>query len=216
MICEKLQSWKNFLLLALESGFRHLDPQRQWLTVKLTHTGHHQELLNVVFESEASSEAVTNLLYAWATRGYSEEPARALLGICSGHLVGLHNLAPSSSRLRRLVIRSVRLVGYWGFKDVGMGRFIKLSNHLRVGVEDMDYKPDWMQLLLDTIQRPKGARHLSDESWELLVELMISEESLWLGRVTYNPQVVPSLGSPGMGKVGALDRYCLVGMAAGD
>jgi len=71
-------------------------------------------------------------------------------------------------------------------------KFVELLNHLHVGIRDMDYKPEWILVLLDTIQSPEGAQYLSNQSWELLVELTISMSG-WVGHATYSPQVMVSL-----------------------
>ena len=172
VIWENRQScgdWETLLLLSLEIGFRHLDPQCWWVTYELTHTEHHQALADVVFGSK-KSEAIADLLYAWTA---SFKRASTLLGIYAGHLISLQNHIPRSPRLRRLVIRSVEHIGYKGFEDVGTERFVDLLNCLHVCVVDMDYKSNWVPLLLGTIKSSGGARHLSNHSWELLVELAI-------------------------------------------
>ena len=177
-ICERYQSsedLESLLLASLEVGFRHLDPQDRWISARLTHTEHHRGLVDVVFESK-DSEGIADLLQAWTTEGRFHEPADTLLGICTGQLVGLHNPVSFSSRLRRLVIRSVEVIGYEGFKEVGVERFVELLNHLHVGLNDTDDKHRWMQPLTDTIRSPKGARDLADQSWGLLLEIVILEQ----------------------------------------
>jgi hypothetical protein len=213
VICRTNQSlgdWENVLLVSLEIGFRRLDFQRLYISARLTHTKHHRKLIDVVFKSR-KSEAIADLLLAWTTTGYHLQP-HALLGDCTGHLVNLHGLLPSSSRLRRLVIRSVELIGYKGFEGVGVERFTGLLDHLHVTTKDMDEKVNWAKVLLDTLQTPEGARHLSHWYWKLLVELATSEsESRWMREalvgtgvygsearsvreeLTYNPQIIAFL-----------------------
>jgi len=209
LICEKhqgLRDRESFLLLSLEIGFRHLDPQDWWTdSFGLTHTEHHRGLVSAVFES-GNNEAIADLLHAWTVESLYHEPAHSSLGICTEHLVGLHHLVPFSLRLRRLTIRSVRLIGYNGFKGVGMERFFRLLNHLCVtvkdtDVEDVDIKDmdaedvgnllKWKNILLDILQSPGGIQHLSHWYWELLVEFAI--RSWWGDDLVYNPQIVISL-----------------------
>ena len=194
-ICENHQSlwdWEDLLLVCLEIGFRHLDPRNLDIATRLTHTEHHRQLVNVVFGSQ-KSEAIADLLHAWTTRDNSLKPARTLLSSCTGHLISLHTLAPFSPRLRQLAIRSIELIGYKGFEGVGVDRFVELLNHFHVTVEDMDRKHNWELLLLDALQSPEGAQHLSHWYWELLVELT-TLESLWLeGAIAYSPQVMTFL-----------------------
>ena len=142
----------------------------------------------MVFGSQ-ESEAIADLPHAWII---GRSPFISL-GNFTERLVCLHNLVPFSSRLRRLVIRSVELIGYEGFERVGVERFVELLNHLRVTVEDMYYRSEWLMLLSVTLQTSEGTQHLSHWYWELLVELAISW-SLWLRYdVTYNPQIMKSL-----------------------
>ena len=198
MICknrQRLEDWKSLLLLPLQVGFRHFDPQSQSIPARLTHAEHRRELVDVVFEWK-DGEAIADLLCALTTMDYSHEPAYALLGICTGYLVDLYDQMDSPPRLRQLVIRSVGLIGYEGFKEVGVEKFILLLNHLHVGIEDVDDEFTWMILLVYIIQSPEGAQRLSNQSWEWLVKLVIS--GLWrvpsgFGHVAYSPQVVASL-----------------------
>ena len=195
MICENRRNFEDpdsLLLICLELGFRHHDPWHFYLPAKLTRTEHHRGLVDVVFESK-NGEVISDLLHAWTAEGPDHAPAHILLGTTAGNLIGLHNLVPFSPKLRRLVIRSVELIGYKGFEGVGVERFIKLLNHLHVAVEDMDEKFEWAKLLLDTLQSSEGARHLSHRYWELLTELAVSQ-SRWLRDVsTYDPQIMESL-----------------------
>jgi len=122
-LCENHQCFKDqesLLLLSLEIGFRHLDPQ-SWYTddFQLNHTEHHRGLVDVVFES-GDGEAIADLLHALTVESPHHEPAHALLGICMEQLADLYNRVPLSSRLRCLVIRSVVLFGYKGFEGVGV------------------------------------------------------------------------------------------------
>ncbi|KAF9653348.1 hypothetical protein BDM02DRAFT_3182878 [Thelephora ganbajun] len=183
------EGWESVLLLSLEVGFRHLNLQRGWIDAKLIHTEHHQELVDVVFESK-DSEEIADLLHAWTARGWHNQPARTLLDACVGHLVGLHHMVPFSPRLRRLVIRFIELIGYEGFEEVGAERFIGLLNHLHIGIEDMDHGDKWLQILFDTIRSPEGTRCLPIQSWELLVELVLFLQ--WID-AEHSPQVTASL-----------------------
>jgi len=179
---ESLGDWKGLLLASLEIGFRHLDSQDQSTFFWRTSAEIHPEMVDAVFGSQ-KSEAIADLLHA---RIVCLSPCRSS-GILAERLVCLHNLVPFSPRLRRLVIRSVGLIGYGKFEEVGVERFVGLLNHLHVAVEDMDDRSKWMELLLETLQTPERAQHLSYWYWELVVELAVSQ-ALW--RVpTYNPRI---------------------------
>ena len=194
MICENHQSlkdWENLLLLSLEIGFRHLNPEHLWISAKLTHTEHHQKLVDVVFRSR-DREAIADLLHAWTLREGPHDRLDALLSMCARHLVGFDCLVPFSPRLHKLVIRTIEAIGYQGFEEVGAESFVGLLNHLNVSVEDMEYEYKWILLLLDTIQYSEGAQHLSHQSWKFLVEYTILE--WWrLGHISYRSHITLSL-----------------------
>ena len=192
MICENHQILADERLppLALKIGFRHLDSRYQWIPTMLTHTEHHRELVDIVFNTE-DSEAIADLLHAWTTESHFHEPAYTLLSTCTGRLLDLYNRADFSSRLRKLVIRSIEVIGYEGFKG-GIERFVEFLNYLHVDVEDIGYHSKWILMLPEIVQSPEGGRGLSTRSWELLVELTISY-SLVFPYPTYSPQVMTSL-----------------------
>jgi len=140
---ESVQNWEILLLLCLEIGFRHLDFQRQSIKATITHTEHHQGLVDVVLGGQ-EIEAIADLLHAWTTRSDSHAPAVELPSLCARHLVGLQNLVSSSSRLRRLVIRSVELTYHVVSREVGVERFIEFLNHLCTTAGDIDNGSCWI------------------------------------------------------------------------
>jgi len=174
---ESVQDWETLLLVCLEIGFRHLDFQHHSIKATITHTEHHQGLVDVAFKSK-KSEVIADLLHAWTTKSNSHEPAVDLLSPCAGHLVELHNLVPLSSRLRRLVIRSVELTRDTILEAVGVERFIEFLNHFHVTTEDMDDMSSWVKLLSGAIQSSEEPQNLSHWYWELLVELAIVSHSV--------------------------------------
>ena len=186
---QSLGDWEGLLPTPLEIGFRHLDPRGRGIAPTLTHTEHHLEMVDVIFKSQ-NSDVIADLLHSWTIDG---DPSHIPLDTCAERLVCLHNLVQFSSRLRRLVIRSVGLVGYEGFEGVRMERFVELLNHLHIAAKDIDDERCWTKLLLDTIKSFEGTQLLSHWYWELLVELAISQ-SMWLRyKTTYNPQITTSL-----------------------
>jgi hypothetical protein len=186
---QSCEDWENLIVCSLSIGFRHLDPSYWWIPAKLTHTEHHRELPGVVFKS-GKSEVIADLLQAWTANGVHR--GSPLLNICAEHLVGLHNTVPFSPRLRKLVVRSVALIGYKRFAEEGAGRFVELLNHLHLSVGDLDDPPTWVPMLLETVQSREGTQSLSVQSWELLAELTTS--CSWvLEDSVYSPQVVVSL-----------------------
>ena len=189
VMCENrqnLEGWEGLLLACLEIGFRHLDLQDMETVPTLTHIEHHPEMVDVVFKSQ-KSEAIADLLHAW-TIGRSPN---ILLGACTERLLYLHNLVPFSPRLRSLVMRSVEILGCGRFVELGAGKFVELLDHLHVTAEDMDFRTDWLTLLLDTLQTPEGAQRLSHRYWELVVELAVLQSPRLVS--TYNPRISKSL-----------------------
>jgi len=189
---ERLQDWESLLLVCLEIGFRHLDFRTKYIEVYLTHTEHHRGLVDVVFKTQ-ESESIADLLHAWTMKYKDIYWKPELLNYCSAHLIGLHNLVPFSPRLRRLIIRSVELIGYKGFEGVGVERLIELLNHLHVTVEDMDDEYNWGKLLLDTVRSSEGIQHLSHWYWELLAELAVSESQYLRPYSEHSLQIITSL-----------------------
>ena len=177
VVCENYESLaivdgESLLLLCLEIGFRHLDPE-SIMEAKLTHRDYHQRMVDIVFENGDSGH-IADLLCAWTSSNRLHEP-HVSLNMCAGHLINLSDWQPLSPRLRQFVIRSIRHIGYQGFEEVGMEGFVGLLNSLRVGVENMNRTVvPWARLLLATIQSTEGVRNLSHQYWELLVELSIS------------------------------------------
>lgn len=190
MIHENYQSLEDgdgLLLLSLEIGFRHLNPDDYRIEAKLAHTEHHQHMVNIVFES-GDDEVIADLLHAWTSHSDSHKPPPSL-NTCAIHLIGLR---PSSRRLRRLVIRAIGSIGYREFERIGVEGFFELLNHLHASIEDMDDNKDWATLLLDTIQHPEGIQRLSHPYWELLVELALSKPR-WPEDVAWSPHIMASL-----------------------
>ena len=170
---DNIGAWKYPLLVCLKAGFRHLDPWRPPTDITLTHTEHHQGLVDEVFKNP-KNEKIADLLHTRTLGRRLAGPTDPLDSIIVERLVGLHD--QFSSRLRRLVIRFVEVVGYKGFEGVGVEVFVELLDRLGVEVEDMDEKRNWMSLLFDVIRSHKGASLLPDSYWKLLVELTISEQ----------------------------------------
>ena len=157
------------------------------MAVELVHTEHHQNLADVVFES-ADDEAIADLLHAWTSTSDSHEPP-TWFKTCARHLIELRSPSP---RLRRLIIRSVGLIGFSGSEQVGAEGFARLLDDLRVSVEDMDATTDWTLLLLDVVRSPEGTRHLSHPYWELLAEVAALETPPAHNR-TYTPETTTFL-----------------------
>ena len=189
---EHLEGWENLLFLCLEAGFRHLDPLERYVNIRLTHTEHHWELVDVVFESR-KSESIADLLRGWTSHHHPPGPKRETVDICIGRLVGVHDLVQSCARLRRLAIRFIEFSCYHGPNDAGVAMLIVLLNYLQVTSGDIGGKHRWMSLLFNVIQSPGGAQRLSLSSWKLLVEFAVSESWRLGPRETNASKIAKSL-----------------------
>jgi hypothetical protein len=167
--CSSLADREELLPLSLEIGFRHLDHQYQWISAELAHTKYHKQMVDIVFHSR-DEEFIADLLHAWTSTSESHGPHPSL-STCARHLVCLQ---PTSERLRRLVIRSIELIGYKEFEGVGLEQFVELLDDLNVGVEDVEDREQWALLLLNVIHSSEGIQGLSHQYWELFWELTIS------------------------------------------
>ena len=188
---QELDTGEELLFLSLEINFRHLVPQ--WdMDLGLTHTRHHQYMADIVFGSQRG-EVIADLLLAWTSQYSTFRPVYESLNVSAKHLVHLQNL-DSSPRLRRLVIRSIEIIGHEGFREVGVENLIRLLNRLGVGIDDMWFRSYWIDLLLWVIESPEGRDQLSYSYWELLVELNLPYHWDHVSDLTnYNPQITISL-----------------------
>ena len=184
-----LADGKLLLFLSLQIGFRHLDPQHPQIPAELAHTEHHQQMVNVVFES-GDEEVIADLLHAWTSHSDSHQPPTSLC-VSAGYLIGLW---PSSWRLRRLVIRSIELTDPHEFEELDAGDLCRWLTHLHVDVKDMDREDRWVNLLATIIRRPEGVRCLPHPYWELLMESSLSG-SLRPGGITWDPDITMNLES---------------------
>jgi len=192
MVCEShssLEDRKDLLLLALEIGFRHINPEDAWIGAKLTHMESHQNMVDIVFQS-GQTEAIADLLCAWTSASTSHEPYPSLK-TCAEYLVGLSDHQPYSPRLRQVIIWSIELIGYQGFEQVGVEGLAGLLDGLHVCIKDMSREEQWQGLLLGAIQSPEGIQHISHQYWELLVELAVSNP--WAVGCELSPHIVTSL-----------------------
>jgi len=195
VVCENysdLMSAKDLLLLSLEIGFHHLDPEDPWTDANLTHTQHHQQMVEVVCE-DGDPEAIANLLFAWTARDHSHEPHPSLK-ICAGHFIHLHHLQHFPPRLRQLVSHAIGLIGYEEFEQIGVDGFVRLLNSLSAEVGDMNNRTQWISLILDTIQSSEGIQNLSHQYWKSLTQLAVAQ-SWWPRDSTYIPHITTFLAA---------------------
>jgi len=186
-----LEDGEELLFLSLKVGFRGLDVRYHWTDTGLVHTRHHRYVGDIVFNT-GDDEVISDLLQAWT----SPDPFNTsynLLTTWPQHLIHLQHAVSTSQRLRRLVIRSVELLGFQQVGQVGVEEFTALLDRLSVGIDDMDSKNEWLILLLYVVRFPEGRRTLPYPYWELMVELAINKSWIRDDPIDYDLQVMLSL-----------------------
>ena len=180
-ICERYQGvedGKELLFTSLKISFRGLGVRDYFTDQGLVHTKHHRHMADIAFDS-GDDEVIVDLLQAWTgTRNHSNtSELLELLDTLPRNLVRLQIF--TSQTLRRLVIRSVEHLGRQQIEQVGVEEFTALLDRLNVGIDDMDFEPNWLNLLLYVVRSPQGRRSLSHPYWELMVELSAAVHELW-------------------------------------
>ena len=194
IICEEIEDddqCVHLIYLALRVGFRHLPPDFVRFGIDYVHADH-QRMVDLVFKCE-DYETIADALCAW-TSPMDGDQRSSLLGPCVEYLVKLADRdVEFPSRLRRVVIRAVDLIGLRDFEWAGMEAFVGLLNRLEVGIDDIGNATDsWASLLLGVIGSEIGRELLSLEYWKLLVRLVgsLSDESR---SVLWNMEIIGSL-----------------------
>ena len=188
MLCEHYLDlediWGSRLLfISLEIGFRRCGPQSQLVEVKLTHTEHHQRMVDVVFKHGLGDE-IADFLHAWIPRQYYGTPPHPSLHTCASHLVALQRIRPFSPRLRHILISSICLIGYQKFEQVGVEKTFELLDDLHIRAEDVGLGSGWQNFLMAAIRSPEAVHRLPYACWNSMVEL-ISRQQWGMGRWPY-------------------------------
>jgi len=166
---EVINSHHGILLLILEVGFRLVFPGRRQPAICLIHTPHHDLMFKSVFSSQDDG-VIADGVCAWiADRDHM--PA----GSCVRYLAErVEQDTPFSPRLRQMSIRLIERM--WNNKFwVPELEAIRLLNRLDVGIEDMEGKFEWAELLADGMRSPAGLGGLSIHYWHLLKRLPWTE-----------------------------------------
>ena len=109
--------------------------------MRLVHTKHHQSMVDVVFNS-GDNEVIADFLQAWTSTGHSYTSHESL-NTCTRYLIGLQDVTSASQRLRRLVKRSVELIDFQRFEQVGGVEFAEFLDRLSTGVNDTGFHGKW-------------------------------------------------------------------------
>ena len=165
-----LEDGKELLFLSLKIGFRGLDFRHPLADITLDHTEHHRRMVDVVFNS-GDDEVIADLLQAWGSTGFV---IPELLAACARCLIDLWHVPSASQRLRRLVIRSVKFIGFQEFERVGVKEFAELLGRLNIGANDVDHPFQWLEIFVSIVRFPQGRRSLPHSYCKLMVELTIA------------------------------------------
>ena len=121
---------KELLLLSLEIGFHHLNPNMHQIKTELIHMDHDQQMFDII-SSAGDDEAIADLLCAWTLKSSPSEP-HPLLKMGIDHLIHVHS-QPFSPRLQQLVIYSIEVIGHQEFLQIGEDGMIGLLEETTLG-----------------------------------------------------------------------------------
>ena len=190
---QNLEDGKILLLASLKIGFRDLNPD-SLENAKFVHTEHHRHMADIVFNN-GDGEAIADLLEALVGAPSRYRELLELLGTLPGHLVSLRDRV-LNQRLRKLVIGAIGYLGPEQLDQVGVEEFTMLLERLKVGINDVDARLSWLEILLLVVKSPQGRDLLPHSYWELIPRLSarVSEEyitSTWkLSRIPGHPATV--------------------------
>lgn len=164
--------YRGLLFMALAVGFRQIGPNHISSDIHLTHTRHHESMLDNVFTSE-DDDVVADVVSVWIV-----DPLVTPSGSCTRRLRKLtERTQPFSPRLRRTIVHAIQ--SHWLVELEADGlEFVLLLNHLEVDVGDVDDvdgaagKLCWVSLLAGVLRSPAGREHLSSHYWLLLGNLV--------------------------------------------
>lgn len=128
-------------------------------------------MANIVFGSQRG-EVIADLLYAFTRSRVTDGSVVHPLNMCAKYLVDLPSPSPPP-RLRPLVIQSIELIDHLQFETAGVENLVRLLNLLDVGIDDVDSRSSWTDLLVWIVKSNEGRDRLSYSYWELLVELSL-------------------------------------------
>jgi hypothetical protein len=143
------------LPVALEIGFRHASPNRDWEILSLGHTPHHEWMFEIMFSGE-DDETIADAVGVWITGRNHVLP-----GLCARYLTKrIERDIPFSSRLRRTLINAIQR--NWQSELTASGlEVVHLLNRLKVTIDDVKDEKEWIRLLIGAIRSSPGLEILS-------------------------------------------------------
>jgi hypothetical protein len=157
----------HLLSNSLAIAFRHIGSNPFLPSIRLTHTHHHEWMLDAIFTT-GNDDLIADAVYVWIVD--REVTPR---GSCTRRLLRLTERGqPFSPRLRSTIVFAVKQLQYWDLEAAPL-EFVRLLNNLEVGVEDTG-GADWrlVGLVTGVLQSPVGQGYLSSHYWLLLGSLI--------------------------------------------
>jgi hypothetical protein len=158
---------QRFLSKSLAIAFRRTDLIHVQSRVRLSHTNHHEWMLDDIF-TRADDGEIADAVCVWIV-----DREATPYGSCTRRLLKLTGRGrPFSPRLRSTIVCAVRRLWDWELKAAEL-EFVRLLNDLEVSVDEMgNAKRIWVGLLIGVLCSPMGQERLSSHYWRLLGNLV--------------------------------------------
>jgi hypothetical protein len=169
----------HLLSKSLAIAFRHIGSNSIRPPIRLSHTHHHEWMLDAIFTTE-NDDLIADAVYVWIVDLEVTPP-----GSCTRRLLRLTERGqPFSPRLRSTIMLAVEELHYSELEGAGL-EFVRLLNNLKVGVDDIGGE-NWrgVELVTTALRSPIGQRYLSSHYWLLLWNLISVGQPNW----SYNPK----------------------------
>lgn len=162
-----LNDYVKLLSIVLDIGFRLDASSRDWSTLHLSHTPHHEWMFEVAFSSNDDA-FIADAVSVWIA-----SDGRTLPGSCVRYLAKrVEKTKPFSPTLRQTSIRTIERIWHDELKASGP-ETVLLLNRLTVNADDIVDGYSWAGLLVDTIRSPTGLKNLSFHYWRLLDKMLV-------------------------------------------
>ncbi|KAF9646287.1 hypothetical protein BDM02DRAFT_3188951 [Thelephora ganbajun] len=162
------EAYVYLLFLTLEAGFRLAGPDRDPSALHLNHASHHDEMFKVAFSSH-DDDVIADAVCVWVADSAGPPPSS-----CARYFAKRVEWdGPFSQRLRRVSIHALQRI--WRRElEASRSETVRLLNRLKVGVDDVVDKYEWVKLLVSVIRLPTGLERLSSHYWGLLDKLVLA------------------------------------------
>ena len=157
----------HLLSITLEIGFRLAAPGRDQPTLRLDHASHRGWVFETTFSSH-DDEVIADAVCAWVA-DHGHTPPGSFVHYFAKRV---EDDTPFSPRLRWASICAIERIWRNELK-VSVLETVRLLDRLDVDVDDVAEEREWVQLLVDVICSPGGAKSLSFHYWRFLDKLVL-------------------------------------------